>query len=216
MIKISPSILSADFSNLGDEINKVVHAGADMVHIDIMDGHFVPNLTLGAPIVADLRKVTNTVFDVHLMVSNPQDYVIPFAKAGADILTFHVEAAPHMHRIIQTIKENNMKVGVALNPGTSLSTIEEILPDVDMILLMTVNPGFGGQKFISNVLNKIEKLKTIICNRNLTIDIQVDGGINESTAKEVIQKGANVLVAGSAIYGAKDIAQMIANLKNNK
>ncbi|MBP2632826.1 MAG: ribulose-phosphate 3-epimerase [Firmicutes bacterium] len=213
MIKIAPSILSADFSNLADEIKKVVVAGADMIHIDIMDGHFVPNLTFGAPVVAGLRKVTDSIFDVHLMVTNPQDYVIPFARAGADLLTFHVETAPHMHRIIQSIKENNMKVGIALNPGTSLSTIEEVLDEVDMILLMTVNPGFGGQKFITNVLDKIDKLKKMLSDRQLVIDIQVDGGINEVTAKQVIQKGANILVAGSAVYGSNDIAKTIKELK---
>ena len=213
MIRVAPSLLSADFSRLGEEIKIVEQAGAELLHIDVMDGHFVPNLTFGAPVVADLRKVTNIIFDVHLMVTNPQDYVMPFAKAGADLLTFHVETAPHMHRIIQNIKENNMKVGIALNPGTSLSTIEEVLDEIDMVLLMTVNPGFGGQKFIANVLNKIDKLKKMLSDRNLEIDIQVDGGINEVTAKQVIQKGANILVAGSAVYEANDIAKVINGLK---
>lgn len=213
MIKISPSILSADFSKLGEEIKKIDQGGAEMVHIDVMDGHFVPNLTLGAPIVSALRKVTTRVFDVHLMVENPQDYVIPFAKAGADIFTFHIETAPHVHRIIQNIKENNMKVGIALNPGTPLTMINEILDDLDMVLLMTVNPGFGGQKFIPSVLKKIKELKKIITERNLNIDIQVDGGINKVIAPQVIAAGANILVAGSAIYGSDNIAKSIEDLR---
>lgn len=213
MIKIAPSILSADFSQLGEEVNKVALAGADLIHIDIMDGHFVPNLTFGAPVVADLRKVTNKPFDVHLMVTNPEDYVLPFAQAGADLLTFHIEAAPHMHRLIQSIKENKMKVGISLNPGTSLSLLDEVLDQIDMVLLMTVNPGFGGQGFISQSLQKIARLKKTIVQRQLSVDIEVDGGINGETAKEVIKAGANILVAGSAIYQAKDFSKAIATLR---
>lgn len=213
MIKISPSILSADFSKLGEEIKNIDQAGAEMVHIDVMDGHFVPNLTIGAPVIAALRKITTKIFDVHLMVENPQDYVVSFAKAGTDIFTFHIETAPHVHRIIQNIKENNMKVGIALNPGTPLTTINEILDDIDMVLLMTVNPGFGGQKFIPSVLKKIKELKEMIRARNLNIDIQVDGGINEVTASQVVAAGANILVAGSAIYGSDNIAKSIEDLR---
>ena len=213
MIKISPSILSADFSKLGEEIRKVDEAGAEMIHIDVMDGHFVPNLTFGAPVVTSLRKVSKKVFDVDLMVQNPQDYIVSFANVGADIFTFHVETAPHLHRIIQNIKENGMKAGIALNPGTPLSTITEILSEVDMVLLMTVNPGFGGQKFIPSVLKKIKALKKMIVEENLHVDIQVDGGINKETAPQVINAGANILVAGSAIYGSDDIKKSIEELR---
>ena len=208
-IKIAPSILSADFSRLADEIIKIEQAGADWVHIDVMDGHFVPNLTFGPPVVAALRKVTPLPFDVHLMVTNPQDLIEPFAKAGADIITVHAETAPHLHRLIQTIKELGKKAGVSLNPSTPLSAVEEVLADVDMLLIMSVNPGFGGQKFIPGAVDKIARLKSMLDERNLIIDIEVDGGINAATARQVIAAGANVLVAGSAVYGAADIPQAI-------
>jgi len=213
MIKIAPSILAADFSKLAEEIQKVEQAGADMIHIDIMDAHFVPNLTFGAPVVACIRKVTKLIFDVHLMVENPQDFIEPFAKVGADLLTIHVETAPHLHRLIQLTKSLGLKVGVSLNPSTSLSTIEEVLGEIDMVLLMTVNPGFGGQKFIPQMLDKITRLRKMIDDRNLTVDIQVDGGIDEVTARQVVAAGANILVAGSAVYQAADTAAAIRAIR---
>lgn len=213
MIKVAPSILSADFSKLGEEIIKIDQAGADMIHIDVMDGHFVPNLTLGAPIVKALRTVTKLPFDVHLMINNPENLIDDFIAAGADIITIHIEAANHLHRLVQKVKSSGVKVAVSLNPATPLNTLEEILPELDMVLLMSVNPGFGGQSFIPATLNKIARLKEMIDAKKLKIDIQVDGGINLETAPKVIKHGANILVAGSAVYGSNDIKGTIAKLK---
>ncbi|KQL19049.1 ribulose-phosphate 3-epimerase [Cytobacillus solani] len=215
MVKIAPSILSADFSKLGEEIKDVERGGADYIHVDVMDGHFVPNITIGPLIVEAIRPTTKLPLDVHLMIENPDQYIESFAKAGADYITVHVEACRHLHRTIHYIKSFGVKAGVVLNPATPVQMIEDIIEDVDMVLLMTVNPGFGGQKFIPSVLRKIAAVKKMADDKGLNIEIEVDGGVNEETAKLCIEAGANVLVAGSAVYNQKDRAKAIAAIKGS-
>ena len=214
--KIAPSILSADFAHLADELKKITEAGADYIHLDIMDGTFVPEITIGAGVVKSLRKISDIIFDVHLMVEHPETQIKSFADAGADIITFHLEAAKHAHRIIQQIHESGCKAGVALNPGTSLSMVEELVEDADMILVMTVNPGYAGQKFIDSMLGKIHMLYHMVAEMETECDIQVDGGINAETSVLVREAGANILVAGSAIFGAADVAQAIKDIRGKE
>ncbi len=215
MIKIAPSILASDFSCLGDEIRKVDVNGADLIHIDIMDGHFVPNITIGPDVVRFLRKTTNKPFDVHLMISEPDKYIEKFAEAGADVITVHAEASLHLHRTVQLIKSCGKKAGIAVNPATSLSVLDYVLQDLDMVLIMTVNPGFGGQSYIGSSTKKIEALKNLMLRNALDIDIEVDGGIDSKTISLVTKAGANVIVAGSAIYGKPDVGEAIKELRLN-
>jgi ribulose-phosphate 3-epimerase len=212
-IKIAPSILSADFSRLGEEIKAVEEAGADVIHIDVMDGHFVPNITIGTLVVEGIRPVTKLPFDVHLMIENPQNFIDDFVKAGADWITVHQETCVHLHRVISLIKDKGIKAGVVLNPATNLFTIEEILPEVDLVLLMSVNPGFGGQKFIASSIEKIKKLRNMINEKGLNVDIQVDGGIGVNTIQAVSQAGCDIFVAGSAIFGKGDYKEKIEKLR---
>ena len=213
MAIIAPSLLAADFVRLAEDIARVEAAGADWLHLDIMDGHFVPNLTFGPPIVAAIRKITKLPLDVHLMVTNPAALVDAFAAAGADWLTVHVETEPHLHRLVTHIRELGVRPAVVLNPATPLSSLEEILPEVDMVLVMSVNPGFGGQKFISSSIDKIRRLKKQIIAVNREVLIEVDGGINAVTSPLVREAGAEVLVAGSAVFGSDDLAAAIRQIR---
>lgn len=213
MIKLAPSILSADFAELGRDITILHHTPADYIHIDVMDGIFVPNISFGLPVISSIRQYTDKPFDVHLMIMEPLRYITDFVKAGADIITVHAEACKHLHRTIHAIKNQGIKAGVVLNPATPLSAVEYVLEDVDMILLMTVDPGFGGASFIPNVLPKISRLKQMLKERNLSAEIEVDGGIKLDNADKVIKAGANVLVAGSAIFD-ENIIMNIANFYN--
>ncbi|MBN1376201.1 MAG: ribulose-phosphate 3-epimerase [Dehalococcoidia bacterium] len=215
-IKIAPSILSADFSRLGDQVREVVKAGADYIHVDVMDGHFVPNITIGIPVVQSLRKITRVPLDVHLMIEKPELYIEKFAEAGSDIITVHAEACVHLDSTVKAIKKMGVKAGVSLNPATPLSSIEEVLSMVDMVLIMTVNPGFGGQDFIASVVDKLARLKQIFYNKKIKAEIEVDGGITRLTAPIVVKAGADVLVAGSAIFNSSQgISKAFKELRNS-
>ena len=201
-IKVAPSVLSADFARLGEQVLEAVEGGADFIHLDVMDGHFVPNLTFGPPIIQALRTQTDAAFDVHMMVENPERYIPSLAEARADLITVHVEAVRHIHRVVHQIKDAGILAGVALNPATPVSAVEEILPDLDLVLVMSVNPGFGGQSFIESSVEKIGHVRRLLDERNSTAALQVDGGIGPDTAERVVRAGARVLVAGSAVFGS--------------
>jgi len=213
-IKLAPSILSADFSRLGEQVAEATEAGADYIHIDVMGGHFVPQITIGSPVVAAIRRWTNLPLDVHLMIEAPERQINQFADAGADIITVHMEACPHIHRVVQMIKELGVKVGVALNPGTPIDTLKEVLPSLDLALIMTVNPGFGGQTFIEDTLDKVARLRVELDRRGLAAELEVDGGINTETAPRVVRVGARVLVAGSAVFhSGQTVKEALAKIR---
>lgn len=213
MKKIAPSILSADFARLGDEIRAVEAAGADYIHIDVMDGRFVPNITIGPLVVAAARRVTSLPLDVHLMIEEPERYVEEFAKAGADIIVVHAEACCHLHRVVQQIRGLGKKAGVSLNPATSLNTLDYVLEELDLVLLMTVNPGFGGQSFIESGIHKIQQLRAMLDRRGCEAELEIDGGVKPSNVARIAHAGADVLVAGSAVFGSSDYAATIAEMK---
>jgi ribulose-phosphate 3-epimerase len=213
MVKIAPSILSANFLKLGEEIKATEDAGADILHIDIMDGHFVPNITIGSSIVELIRKITSLPLDVHLMIEEPDRYLRDFIKAGADYLTVHYEASVHLHRTVQQIKESGVKAGVSLNPATPIFSLEHILPDADIVLLMSVNPGFGGQDFIPHTIDKIKMLKKLLYDKGLSTFIEVDGGVKLNNAADIISAGADILVMGSAFFNSKDYGTTIKQFR---
>jgi len=213
MKKIAPSILSADLARLGDEVKEVIAAGADWIHVDVMDGHFVPNITIGPVVIKALKKVVSIPLDVHLMIENADHYLDAFIEAGADILTVQVEACTHLHRTVHAIKEGGVRPGVALNPATPLKSLDYILPDIDLVMIMTVNPGFGGQEFIPTMLPKIEQVKRIIGERKLKVEIEVDGGIKVENIGEVARRGVDIFVAGSGIFGARDRKEIIKKMR---
>lgn len=213
MIKIAPSILSADFSKLGDEIKKIEESGADMVHVDVMDGRFVPNITIGPLVVSAIRPLTKLPLDVHLMIKEPERYIEAFKDAGADIITVHAEAANHLDRVVSQIHQMGVKAGVSLNPSTHESILDYVLDKIDMVLIMTVNPGFGGQSFIDGMVEKIRRVRKMITERNLNVDIEVDGGINEKTITKATSAGANIIVAGSAFFGSENPNAFVSFLK---
>jgi len=213
MIKIAPSILSANFLSLGEEIKAAETAGADMLHIDIMDGHFVPNITIGPFIVEAIRTITSLPLDVHLMIEKPDSYLRDFIKAGADYLTIHYEASIHLHRTVQRIKESGVRAGVSLNPATPVWSLEDIVPDIDLVLLMSVNPGFGGQEFIPQVIDKIKMLKKLIREKGLSPSIEIDGGVKLENIPDIIAAGADILVMGSAFFNAEDYANVVRKFR---
>jgi len=212
---IAPSLLSADFGRLAEEVSAVEKAGADLLHLDVMDGRFVPNITIGPPVVAAVKRAAKLPLDVHLMIVEPEKYLEAFADAGADVITIHAEATPHLQRAVARVRELGKKAGVSLNPSTSLSTIEWVLTDIDMVLLMTVNPGFGGQAFLPSMTGKIELLRAQLSRAGLPVDIEVDGGIKADNVSEVVKAGANVIVSGSGIFGTKDYGRTISEMRKN-